>query len=72
VDTEPITITIGEAIRLSSLGRSFIYEKLSDGSIESVKASKRRLILFSSFKSWLTLGHLRLSNLQEQNYLSAR
>jgi excisionase family DNA binding protein len=54
MDPEPITITIQEAIRLSSLGRSFIYEKLSDGSIESVKASKRRLILFASFKTWLT------------------
>jgi predicted DNA-binding transcriptional regulator AlpA len=54
VEQEPITITIGEAIRLSSLGRSYIYEKMSDGSFKSVKASKRRLILYSSFKDWLT------------------
>jgi excisionase family DNA binding protein len=54
MDPEPITITIQEAIRLSSLGRSFIYDRLSEGSIQSVKAHKRRLIVYASFKEWLT------------------
>jgi excisionase family DNA binding protein len=50
---DPLTITIKEAIRLSSLGRSFIYEKLSDGSIHSVKAARRRLIDYASFRKYL-------------------
>jgi excisionase family DNA binding protein len=65
MNQEPITITIEEAVRLSSLGRSFIYERLSDGSIHSVKARKRRLILYASFKEWLTSlpsGQVCISN----------
>lgn len=53
MDREPLTITISEAMRLSSLGRSFLYTKLADGSIQSVKANKRRLIVYPSFKEWL-------------------
>jgi hypothetical protein len=53
VDLEPITIDVKEAIRLSSLGRTFIYQKMSEGSFKSVKAKNRRLIIFESFKKWL-------------------
>lgn len=57
MDREPLTITISEAMRLSSLGRSFLYTKLADGSIQSVKANKRRLIVYPSFKEWLALPY---------------
>jgi hypothetical protein len=53
MDQEPITIDVKEAIRVSSLGRTFIYQKMSEGSFKSVKARGRRLIVYESFKNWL-------------------
>jgi hypothetical protein len=49
MDQEPITIDVKEAIRVSSLGRTFIYQKMSEGSFKSVKARGRRLIIYENF-----------------------
>jgi predicted DNA-binding transcriptional regulator AlpA len=54
MDQEPITINLKEATRLSSLGRTLIYQKMSEGSFKSVKVRGRRLIFLKSFKDWLT------------------
>ena len=50
---EPITVTVDEAMRLSSLGRTFLYECMNDGRISSLKAGKRRLIVLTSLKAFL-------------------
>ena len=51
---EPITVTVEDAMRLSSLGRSYLYECLADGRIASVKVGKRRLVNVASLKAFLT------------------
>jgi excisionase family DNA binding protein len=52
---EPLTVTVEDAMRLSSLGRSFLYDCLGDGRIASVKRGKRRLIVYQSLKQFLTM-----------------
>lgn len=44
--------TIPEALALTGIGRSFLYERFADGSIRSVKAGKRRLVDVASLKAW--------------------
>jgi len=50
--TDKLLLSIPEALVATGLGRSFIYQKLADGSIRSVKAGRRRLIDAASLKSW--------------------
>ena len=51
---EPVTITILDALRLSGLGRTKLYELLTNGEIQSVRVGTRRLIVFASLKALLT------------------
>ena len=51
---EPVTITILDALRLSGLGRTKLYELLTKGEIQSVRVGTRRLIVFASLKALLT------------------
>lgn len=51
---ENLLITIPEALARTGLGRSFLYERLADGSILSKKAGSRRLIVASSLEAWAT------------------
>jgi excisionase family DNA binding protein len=51
---EPVTITIPDALRLSGLGRTKLYELLTKGEIQSVRVGTRRLIVFASLKALLT------------------
>ena len=44
--------TIPEALARTGIGRSFLYERLADGSIRSVKAGKRRLVDVASLTAW--------------------
>ena len=48
----PFLIGVQEAQRLTSLGRSTIYELMDLGDIDSVKVGKRRLISYDSLKAW--------------------
>lgn len=48
----PLLISINEACRMSRLGRSFLYERLADGSIKSRKAGRRRLVDVASLQAW--------------------
>jgi excisionase family DNA binding protein len=45
---EKILVTIPEAVSLTGISRSFLYKRLSDGSIRSVVAGRRRLVNASS------------------------
>lgn len=49
---EKLLATIPEALALTGIGRSFLYERLTDGSIRSVKAGRRRLVDIASLKAW--------------------
>jgi excisionase family DNA binding protein len=50
MDTTYCTVT--QATRRVSIGRSFLYLRLADGSIRSVKAGNKRLIDVSSLDAW--------------------
>ncbi|WP_396127370.1 excisionase family DNA-binding protein [Acidicapsa acidisoli] len=47
-------MTIPQAISRTGLSRSFLYQRLADGSIKSVKAGRRRLIDAASLNQWAT------------------
>ena len=51
---EPLVVSVEDALRVSRLGRTFIYQLINDGSIASIKRGKRRLVIYSSLKAFLT------------------
>ncbi len=51
---EPLVVNVEDAMRLSNLGRTYIYQLINDGSIASIKRGKRRLIQYASLKAFLT------------------
>jgi excisionase family DNA binding protein len=51
---DPVTVTIPDALRLSGLGRTKLYDLLTKGEIQSVRVGTRRLIVFASLKALLT------------------
>lgn len=51
---EPLVITVEDAMRLSTFGRTYTYRLINDGSIASIKRGKRRLIVYASLKNFLT------------------
>jgi excisionase family DNA binding protein len=44
-NAQKLAYRIDEAVKASGLGRSFLYERMADGSLKSVKIGGRRLIL---------------------------
>jgi len=44
--------SIPQALTRVHIGRSFLYERLADGSIRSVKAGRRRLVDVASLDAW--------------------
>jgi predicted DNA-binding transcriptional regulator AlpA len=48
-----ILIPIPEALARSGIGRSFLYQRLADGSVESRKAGRRRLVVATSLSAWM-------------------
>lgn len=52
MDSPAILIGIPEAISRTNIGRSFLYQRLADGSIRSVKAGRRRLVDVASLNQW--------------------
>lgn len=53
INNDPISVDILTACRMSGLSRSFLYEVLAHGTVRSVKAGRRRLVLVESLKGWL-------------------
>lgn len=51
--TDALLISIPEALARTGVGRSFLYQRLADGSVRSVKAGSRRLIDAASLQSWV-------------------
>jgi excisionase family DNA binding protein len=50
---EKLALSIPEAVERSSLGRSLIYKSIADGSLPSLRAGSRRLILTADLERWL-------------------
>ena len=50
---QPISVRIPEAVRLTGLSRSRIYELMKAGSIEHVKVGSSTLILFESLRGFV-------------------
>jgi excisionase family DNA binding protein len=51
--TEPFTVTIREAARVSGLSRSEIYRRLAAGDLKAIKSGARTLVLMESMKRYL-------------------
>jgi len=50
---EPLLLPIHKAIVYAGFSRSYLYERLSEGSIQSVKAGRRTLVVVASLKSYI-------------------
>jgi hypothetical protein len=53
MNSDPISVDIPTACRMSGLSRSFLYEVLAGGDVRSIKAGRRRLVLVDSLRAWL-------------------
>lgn len=51
--TEPITVTIPEAVKASGMSRTSIYEALKRGDLTARKAGRRTLISFADLQAYL-------------------
>ena len=48
----PLLVSIQEAMRLTGIGRSLLYERMRAGEIAFVHVGKRRLIPFAALREW--------------------
>jgi excisionase family DNA binding protein len=55
IQTSPICFSVKEAARVSGLSRSWIYERLAAGELESRKIGRRRLIVAASLSKLLNV-----------------
>jgi excisionase family DNA binding protein len=51
---EPIAISISEAVRLSGISRSSLYQAIRRGQLPVRKSGRRSLILTSDLQRWLS------------------
>lgn len=51
--TEPIAVSIAEAVRLSGVGRSSIYEAVNRGEIPIRKRGRRSLVMVEDLRRWI-------------------
>jgi excisionase family DNA binding protein len=54
MDNQPVLLGILEAASLARVSRSFLYERLASGEIESRKAGRRRLVVAASLNQWMS------------------
>lgn len=50
----PITVTIATARKISGLGNTTIWKMIGDGTLQSVRVGRRRLITYASLERLLT------------------
>jgi excisionase family DNA binding protein len=51
--TDPIAVTIPNALRLSGLGRTKLYELIAKREIQTARVGSRRLVLVESLRRFL-------------------
>lgn len=47
---KPLTLTVGEALRVTGLGRTKLYELIKDGHLKTTTIGRRRLVIYSSLE----------------------
>jgi excisionase family DNA binding protein len=52
-EIEPIAIDIPEVCRRASLGRTLIYNEISNGRLPTLRVGRRRLVLLEDLKRFL-------------------
>jgi len=50
---EKLSYRINEAVRVSGLGRTFLYEKIATGELKAIKIGGRRLIMRTDLVEFL-------------------
>lgn len=53
---KPVTVTVENALRLSGLGRTKLYEMMNQGRLKTVKIGRRRLVVFASLEALAANG----------------
>jgi excisionase family DNA binding protein len=51
---EKLSYTVSEVCLATGLGRTSIYEAMAQGSLKSIRACGRRLVLKADLEAWLT------------------
>lgn len=51
--TNQLSYTIEEAVKLTGLGKTRLYQELNSGRLRAVKAGKRTLIPHAAIQEWL-------------------
>lgn len=54
--SEPLTVSVEEARRLTGLGETTIYKLIGARELDSRKVGTRRLVVYSSIKKYLGLS----------------
>jgi excisionase family DNA binding protein len=47
---KPVWVTPAEAVKLTGIGRTLLYELIDDGTLKSIRVRSKRLILFESIE----------------------
>lgn len=47
---KPISVTVDNAIRISGIGRTKLYELINQGVIKTTTVGRRRLVIYSSLE----------------------
>ncbi len=50
---EPITAPVNAFSRMSGIGRDLVYDMLKQGSLESIKIGRKRLIVIASYHRYI-------------------
>jgi predicted DNA-binding transcriptional regulator AlpA len=50
---EPLAVSIADAVQISGIGRSSLYEAAKRGDLPIRKAGRRTLVLTQDIRSWL-------------------
>ena len=56
----PLAMAPADAARMAGVGRTKLYEAISEGELESVKIGKRRLVTVEALKAWLNANVVRV------------
>jgi excisionase family DNA binding protein len=51
--TEPLVLSVKDCVRLTTLGRTKLYEALASGELPSLRVGRRRLIRMTALHTWL-------------------
>jgi excisionase family DNA binding protein len=52
--SEPLAVSIADAVRLSGVGRSSLYEAIRRGDLPIRKSGRRTLLMTEDIRRWLT------------------